>query len=296
MPTTLQTINEQAQQLEELRGIVETYESVAALYIRRSKKSVVNARLYYDGLRGIYAEILEAHRADLADMPKPRSLVERIAQTVAKRNKREAALLLSVNTGLYGDIVQHTLNAFVHYVSSHKTDIVIAGKRGALLFEKRMPNAPYQFLPLADSIISAEDIITASAFLAHYQHVRIFHGKFQSLITQIPAETALGRESAPIEKPRISKSAEMPVLYLFEPSLSEIVTFFKNEIFNSLVQQTMQESHLAKLGSRLNLLDKATDRVHTTLGSVKLLQQKYIHREKNKKQMETVTSRIALGI
>ena len=46
--------------------------------------------------------------------------------------------------------------------------------------------------------------------------------------------------------------------YIFEPSLETIVIFFETEIFSSLLEQVFHESRLAKLASRMVLLDRAS--------------------------------------
>ncbi|MEK7173513.1 MAG: F0F1 ATP synthase subunit gamma, partial [Patescibacteria group bacterium] len=295
---TIQAISEELVQLGQLQRLLITYESIAALYIRRAKSSVVDSRVFYEGLRGIYDEVLQAYRSEVKALEKKPSIRKRMVQLFSgNQQKQDAAVLLSVNTGLYGDIVHRTLTAFIQHVSSVKTDCIVIGKRGKILFEEFLPDRPYTYIDLPDSTIDVEKILTASQLLSVYQRVHVFYGKFESFISQIPADTVLGIEQQSSLISKLPRSSQTPtVLYLFEPSLREVTKFFETEIFASLFQQLVEESHLAKLASRLFLLDNATGRIRDMLAVTELQKQKVTHQIQNKKQLEVVNSRIAIGV
>lgn len=296
--TTLQTIEDTVEQLAYIQTIVETYESVAASYMRRTKQSIVDSRAFYDGIHTIYDEVLETHQKDIADALYKRPLHKRVWQklTSGVQKQKEASILLSANTGLYGDIVQKTFFAFMKHVSSTKSDIIIAGKRGKLLFDEHMPRTRYTYFDMPDTTIDTEHIFAITNKLSSYQRVHVFYGKFVSFVTQTPTDTLLGGSP---QVPATTKSSlrEVPaVLYLFEPSLKEVVQFFETEIFASLFQQLAQESRLAKLAARMYQLDAASEGIQNTLTTATLERQKLVHQLENKKQLETVHSRIAMGL
>lgn len=294
----LQTIDEEIRLLGYIQSLVETYESLAALYMRRTKQSVVNSRMFYNGLQHIYEEVLQAYRSDINAFAQKKPFGKRIKQLLLHpRYARSAAVLLSVNTGLYGDIVYKTLSAFVHYISSAPVDSIIVGKRGQLLFSELLPKTPYTFLDFPDNQLNAEHIVSIAELLSKYQEVRVFYGKFESFISQIPADTVLRskqqRTDVSSEKSFVGRPA---VLYLFEPSLQQVAKFFETEIFTALVEQLLYESQLAKFASRMYLLDAAAGRIKNTLTTTTRIRQKFIHRKINKEQFEITSHRIALGI
>ncbi|TSC80196.1 MAG: ATP synthase F0F1 subunit gamma [Parcubacteria group bacterium Gr01-1014_29] len=295
---TLQTIDEEMRLLGYIKSFVETYESLAALYMRRTKQSVVDSRTFYNGLQYIYEEVLQAYQSDIRAFAQKKSFGKRIRQVLLHpRQARSAAVLLSVNTGLYGDIVYKTLSAFVRYISSAPVDSIIVGKRGKLLFNELLPKTPYTFVDFPDNKLDAKHIVSIAELLSKYQEVRIFYGKFESFISQVPADTVLRNGQQQTGARADKSSAGYPAaLYLFEPSLQQVAKFFETEIFTALVEQLLYESQLAKFAARMYLLDAAAGRIKNTLNTTALIRQKFIHRKINKEQFEITSYRIALGI
>lgn len=295
---TLQTIEENMRQLEYIRNIMETYEAVAAAYMRRAKKSIVESRSFYEGLMGMYDEVSRMYQKEITEALNKRTLRARVWKTIFGKflKPREACVLLSANAGLYGDIIQKTFQAFLQYVLTVKTDIIIVGKRGKTMFDEHMPNMRYTFVDLPDAAIEVDQIAHLTKLLTTYKEIRVFYGKFESFVSQIPASSVLGgipQVSAKTPKAHRPTSA---MLYLFEPSLKEIARFFETEIFISLFQQLIQEGHLAKLAARMYQLDNATENIGTSLHTITFEHQRMTHQLENKKQLETINSRFAIGI
>ncbi len=79
------------------------------------------------------------------------------------------------------------------------------------------------------------------------------------------------------------------VKYLFEPSLEKILQFFEAEIFASIFEQTIHESQLAKNGSRMLLLDNASQNIKDSLKKTELHLRILKHRQTNTKQLNALT-------
>lgn len=298
--STLHAIEQEMNNLAYIHRVMETYESVAATYMHRTKQSIVESRSFYEGLRSISDDVSSAYQQEQTE-ERPRHLFLRIAFwkkfAGRMRRQREAAVWLSANTGLYGDIIQKTFHAFIRHISSVKSDIIIVGKRGKLLFDERMPRVQYIYHDLPDNLISIEDLAVLIDVLSRYQRIRIFYGKFESFISQMPISTVVGETAqAPYEQAQKSADIQPITQYLFEPSLEEIAHFFETEIMASLLQQITEESRLAKLAARMFQLDTATEHIARTLGVIAFERQRLLHQLENKKQLEVVTSRIAIGV
>lgn len=82
---------------------------------------------------------------------------------------------------------------------------------------------------------------------------------------------------------------------MFEPSLEKILEFFEKQIFASIFEQTMRESQLAKTASRLTTLDTASENIIKKLSIVTSEKNRTFHRQQNKKQLETFSSRRLWG-
>ena len=301
--STLHTIEQEIDDIEYIRNVMETYESIAATYMRRTKQSIVNSRAFYDGLQTIYDDVSRAHKEESshAKGKKPffhMGFLKKLASRI--RYKQEVAIWLSANTGLYGDIIQKTFTAFLQHIASTKSDIIIVGKRGKLLFDERMPHTRYIYRDMPDTVPNENDVTSLIALFSRYHRIRVFYGKFESYVSQIPISSLLGeiQQTSTVsskEAPR-PKQIKPATLFLFEPSLEEIAHFFETEILASLFQQITEESRLAKLAARMYQLDAATEHVTHILSTMAFEHQKLIHQLENKRQLELVNSRIALGI
>ena len=177
--------------------------------------------------------------------------------------------------------------------------MVVVGKRGKLLFEERMPRARYIYRDLPDTTTNVADIISLMELFSHYRRIHVFYGKFESFVSQIPISTLLGEIQHQASTPSSMGDVKPPkplVQYLFEPSLKEVAKFFETEILAALFQQITQESRLAKLAARMFQLDTATENIGSVLSTVVFERQKLLHQLENKKQLELVNSRFAIGI
>lgn len=294
---TRKTIDEEIRQVEDLKDLMGTLESIAALYMRRVKESVVESRAFYNGLHIIYGEVAEVYASQ--PVKKVRGRFKRgIVDVFKTRKKTEAVILLSVNSGLYGDVVEKTFRSFLTYARNNQkdADIIIVGLRGKLLFKERLPRASYHYYEYPDGKLDQNKFIEIVRSLASYERVHVFYGKFESFISQVAVESELGRQLSPRETEKQPRVKIPSTAYLFEPSLDEVAHFFETEIFTSLFDQIFHESHLAKLASRMFMLDAATVHAEQVLRIETLSRQKIIHQELNKRQLGVMSSRIALGI
>ena len=300
MPT-LRTIEQDIGDLAYIQNVMETYELVAATYMRRTKQSIIQSRAFYEGLQHAYDEVSRANHEELAHIKESHSFFKAGFWkniTTRMRHRREAAIWLSANTGLYGDIIQKTFAAFLEHISSVKTDIVIVGKRGKLLFDERMPRTRYTYRDLPDTVTDIHNLASFMDLFSTYERIRVFYGKFESFVVQTPVSTVLGEELEQASSAVTQNPTEMhpATQYIFEPSLKEIAYFFETEIATSLFQQITEESRLAKLAARMYQLDAAIGNISGTLSSITFERQRLLHQLENKRQLELINSRIALGI
>src|SRR6185312_2079552 len=104
-------------QINGLKNLIETYEELAALQMRKNRTSVVNSRSFIEDLEGIYHELMISYnRKTLLRLKK------RFANQV--RENKTIAVLLSSNVGLVGDIVSQTFKLFSDYITTHPCDIM----------------------------------------------------------------------------------------------------------------------------------------------------------------------------
>lgn len=287
---TRRTIFEETERLSILRLLIETYEGIAAMAIRRIRNSVLQNREFYAGLADLFTEVKIAYEKDLRTLMARRGIIavadaasEKLLSLV-RRNGKTVYVFLSANTGLYGEIIGKTFAMFLKNIRWSDADCVIVGRMGKALFEAAMPQKKFAYFDFSDSHISHEDLGKITKHLHEYAHVVVFHGSFRSFIDQHPV---LSRVSG--EERALGTVAHEAVSYIFEPTLEDIMVFFESEIFASLLGQVFYESRLAKVASRLMVLDHASLNVDSALRRSFLKQRQIGRQLSNKKQINAMS-------
>lgn len=274
-------------EIGELRGLGElaqTYEFIAASSMRRIRNSVLENRTFHLGLNRIFEEVKRAYDADIRLLAPSKRSTRLLS--FRDRPRKSATVFLSANTSLYGEIIAKTFSLFIEDVKKGESDVVIVGRLGRTLFEEEMHGGKHIYFDFPDGSVPVENLKAISTYLNQYQTVTVFHGSFKSLVIQEAMKTSVSGEN-------ISGEASLPQdkerKYLFEPSLETIILFFETEIFGSLLEQVFHESRLAKLASRMVLLDRASVNVEGALKRVTLKRQQIQHRVFNRKQLDLMS-------
>lgn len=272
------------ERLNQIKTLIETYEEIAANRMRKNRSVVLASRLFNDGLVNMYNEIKSSYRKQLLALMKKRHRNPSQGFSLVERNGKTIAVLLSSNAGLYGNIVQKITSDFIGYVSKNQCDALVLGRLGKKIFEDALPGRTYQYFDIPDMDIQPESVTQLSKLIIEYEKIYVFYGRFESVGVQHPTVMDIVGQS--IEEFTPQEESASQIKYLFEPSLEEIMIFFETQIFESIVEQTLKESELAKFASRMITLDAASENVKNELSKVYQKQRALGHRDKNKKQQE----------
>lgn len=291
-----QQITREIQSLSSLRNIIETYQEIAATRMQRVKDSVLRSRDFSDDLREIYQELRLSYLDELDTLIKRRKSISsknKLNTSLLNRNNKSVSVLLSSNTKLYGDIIKRTFEEFQKNIEGQTADIVIVGKVGLQLYKEAKIDKPYTFFELSDTLQDIESFKQVIETIKNYERIKIFHGKFEDILSQLPATTEISSNREVIvsgsqnkvegEKKDIQKRH-----YIFEPSLEEILFFFETEILASILEQTISESNLSKFTSRMISLDATVENINKNLKEANFNKQWLRHNELNKKQLDAL--------
>jgi len=272
--------------LGSLKDLVRAYEQIASHRMKKTREDVLYNRKYMYSINEIFEEV----RASYIHMAK-KLLKKKKGEKVTflAHNGKTVAVLLSANTGLYGDIVKRTYNQFMEEINRGGSEVTIIGKHGLSLFLGAKPNHPYTFFNLPEVSIETRDLAPIINHIVQYEEIHLYHGKFISVIKQEPENVTI---SAQVE---IDDATTEKKSYLFEPSLEEILMFFETEIFASLFEQAVHESQLAKFASRVLAMDKADSNIRERLSKLNLMEMKARHRQSNRKQLNSLTPKFLIN-
>lgn len=289
-----ESIKEEINQLDDLRRLMAAFESIAVIQAQKIRKSVLEDRIFYEGINRVFQEVVQAYGQEMLELSrKRRSEANNMRRmSLLKRNGKTIAVLLSANAGLYGDIIQKTFSLFIEHIRRTETDILIVGAVGKNLFDQIMPEKKYMYVPFPDDKMNVEEINFMIQYLEQFDGVTIFFGQFKSFLSLEPSSKNISGDMSG------HNPSAAPVSYVFEPSLEKVVVFFETEIFASIFWQLLYESRLAKLASRMALLNNASINIDAAIKQSTLVEQKIRHRVMNKKQLEVTSGILAhnLGI
>ena len=258
--------------VEGLRGFVEVYEEVAAGRMQKIRAAVLKARQFLEGLAEIFADVKLSYIKEVGAVA---------VQSKLNSNGRTVAVFLSANSGLYGDIVERTFEKYVAFLANSKAEAVIIGKLGLRMLQDRHPEVLYNYFDLSDDQVDLESLRLIMRYLLQFEKIVVSYGKFENILNQSPSLASISGDSLPAVEP----SNKPRNLYLFEPTIAEILQVFESEIISSIFEQTLHESLLAKFASRLQHLDRSLVNIDRRLGVLKFEARRLRRKTDNRKQL-----------
>lgn len=266
-----------------VKNFVEAYEEIAASKMKKTRGSVLQTRDFFNGLARILKDVQASYKKEVLALMKKKKLKDLSKISLVPHNGKTVSVLVSANTGLYGDIIKKTFYLFWENIQKQPSDITIIGKLGRTFLQERDPKREFVYFDFPDNTIDEEGLKKIGNHIVQYEKVIVFYGQFQNVVTQ--NATAENISDTEIE------SQEQPtgIKYFFEPSLEKILIFFEKEIFASIFEQIIHESQLAKFASRMITLDKAVENIKEKLEKVELQKRLITHRNMNKKQLEAIS-------
>lgn len=293
-----------------LKALVSAYEELSVMRIGRVRGRVLAARTFREGLFQVFSEVRISQHIQIRDLlvrQQHRSFLARlfsrlpgVAQPAAEavEERRSAAVLLSSNQKLSGTITQSLFLRFLAHVDQEKPNAVaVSGAVGQEYLRRARPHLTFRSFPLPRDDAPLSEHRELVRYLRMFNDVRIFYGRFVNVVDQVAATTHLASEARLVS----AASADMSVAhaaqqreeakdryYLFEPELPALLSFFDTQVFALLFHQTVSESSLALLGSRITAMERASANVDRRLSRLTLEALHARKREANRKQRQTL--------
>ena len=280
-----QEVTIEIERLDTIGNVVKAYQDIASSRIQRLRSSVVKNRDFMTELNEIFQQVKKSYDEEIKKLMKETNTKNSDDFSVILKNGKRACVYISANTGLYGSIVRRTFDLFMKETEQPNTDFIIIGKLGKRYFEQETQKS-YTYFDFPDDQFKVETAKQIVDILLAYETVIIYHGIFNNIISQSPiASNISGDELMQIQT---QSSAKKDDHWIIEPSLYEVLKFFETEIFSSLLTQSIQESQLAKFGSRLLSLTDSSESIKTKKMEATLEKVRIRHFLTNKKQLNAL--------
>lgn len=272
---SLKKIKEDLETVSEISLITDIYQEIAHLRMIEIRQTVLKIREFLDGLARVYHL---AKRSFFASLGKK---TERIAYISQK--KGEVAVFLSANEFFYGTLILDIWQKIQEYLKERKTNLVVVGRMGKYLAERSGFGHTMFYFELDDEKPETGRIKGIIERLKNYEKIIVFHGKFETVLSQNAVMTDISGGKTSEEKIGEVKN------YLFEPSPEAVLEFFETEIVSALFNQTILEHRLARYATRMMAMYQATENAKKIKKEVEKNKIKLEQQILDKKQIEIYT-------
>ncbi len=262
--------------LDNLHNLATVYESISTMKMQQIRKSIISRRLYVNNLMDIFRSLQYEKTEHEYSLAQPKDL------------KPLAAVVITANAKFHGDILRRIFTYFTkHY--DNKGDLFVIGKIGREYLKEFSDKIKFQEYDVSDINFTVNDLKPILVHLLQYRKIHVYYALFKNIVDQIPVETditdleKLTKEE--IEEARMNQHYE----YLYEPSAQKISSFIHNNVTAMSLLQTLSETHLARLASRMNAMESLLGKIND---DIKVLKQRE-HRVKRSIQDSKQLDRLA---
>ncbi len=275
---TYKSVVSETKDISEVKDLIGVYEELSALKMQEIRHDILISREYFEGLRKLSDEVGSDFSVILPPLTIP----------------KKAAVFISANSGLYGDIVDKIFMLFLDYIKQNHVDTFVIGKLGAEIMRQHAPGITFTELALKDDKIAADDFHEIFTKISGYHEVSVFYGKFQNLVRQDANTGRVSSELISAEQKRDPDALRKKHFQnLYEPTLETVSEIFANEIFLSVFEAMVRESQLARLAARLMNLDQSIDTIDTRLIALGAQRQAIRKKINNRKQNAMISGIMA---
>jgi len=255
----VKALRRQHQFVEELHSFVEISQEVSVMNMQRVRQSVLKTRSYMEGIIAIFQDVRRSHQRQvekILESGKGKSLL-------GKTKKKSVTILLSPSGKFSGPLIHQVFAEFEKYRKDSATDVVVVGQTGRELAERQLRSqGKFQYFPVNLEHPDHQEIGDLLRYVLEYESITVFTGQFQSLVIQKPnAFNISGYDSLRSQTVTDEEHRE----FLFEPDLNTTVAFFDAQVTASLFRQSLDESKLANLGSRIMTLEASRGGINQEL-------------------------------
>lgn len=243
----------QLDEFTSLELLAEVFTDIAQTRLNRVRAGIERNRVFV----GEISKILHVVRVS----------AEEKGLSAARKKKISASLLLTSNKRLYyGALDTRVVDFYMaHTQYTGYVDRFVVGTVGIDILGTR--GYPFKIEPVvfAGDLPNVSELLSLTNKLSDYQKVIVYYPRFVSVLSQQPSFVDITGLVANIPEGGEER------YYLFEPEIEKILDFFETQVMTILVEQTMLESELARIGTQLTSMDEAQQKAQQSIKEEKSL-------------------------
>ncbi len=270
--------------LDNLNKLAAVYETISIIKMQQIRKGIISSRTYVDNLIDIFTSLQYA---------KPDQKRDREREGLISKQEIEkeplATVIITANAKFHGDILRKIFNHFIqHYDKTG--DLYVIGKIGREFMNEYSNTIKFQEFDISDLNFTIHDLKPILFHLLKYKKIQVYYAIFKNIVEQIPLETDIAdlQKLTAEEVAKAAAAKEHPD-YLYEPSAYDISSFVHNNVIAMLLLQTVSETHLARLASRMKAMDTLLQRVETDIKILNQRKRRAIRSLQDSKQLDRLS-------
>ncbi len=236
---TIKEIQKKIKAVSMIERISRGYQEISQETMNKIREATLKNRKFIEELLKVFVEAKNAYVIE-----KEREEEEKKEKEILfEPQKEKIAIFLSANARFYGQLTLEIWQKALNYLKENKSDLLVIGETGKYLVQKSELNNNFHYFYLDDEKPEDTQIKKIIEFIKNYKDIKVFHGKFKTVVYQEVMETDISTR-IPEEKTTERFAC------LFEPSLEEVLNFFQTELLTAFFTQTFLEHRLSRHATR----------------------------------------------
>ncbi len=249
--------------------------------IKRRIKTVTNTQQITKAMKMVAAaKLRKAQNKVTASKPygeKMQEVITRVLSNVTDYNHpilngnpegKPAYIVITADRGLCGAYNTNVIRTALKNIDKDNSYVICVGRRGRDILKRRGYNIVAEFLDLGDDPTYNQGISifgTISQLIEEglFSEVHLIYTQFITAMQQ----RVIFERILPVEKKEGEKSSS---LYLFEPSVEEVLDSLIPKYLTGKIYQSLNESKASEHGARMTAMGSATDNASEMIGKLTL--------------------------
>jgi len=271
----LKEIKENLKAIANIEAVTRIYQEIANLRMNKIRQEVLDNRKLTEELSRVYTLAKRAYAVQFKNKK-----LTRARESFMKRKKQKVVVFLSCNERFHGTLILDIWKELLDFLTENKVDLAVVGRIGKYLAERSGFGHKMFYFELDDDEPEKEKVKGIIEFIKNYREIIIFHGRFQTILSQKVVQSNISGGSIP-EK----ESGEIKK-YLFEPSPEAVLDFFATELVSAFLNQTILEHRLSRYATRMMAMYQTNQNAKERKRELEIEQKKLTRQLLNKKQIE----------
>lgn len=267
--------------LSNLNQLATVYQSISIMKMQQIRAGVTNNRVYVDQLLDIFKSLKYA-KIDDKDKQKEMDTAPETA------NKPMATVIITANAKFHGDILRRIFDHFIQKYDG-KGDLYVIGKIGRELIQNYRTKINFKEFDISDLNFTIHDLKPILFNILQYKHIHVYYALFKNIVDQIPTDSDIADFQKLTSAELVEEQGKEHPEYLYEPSGQEITGFIHNNVVAMLLLQTVSETHLARLASRMKAMDSLLTRIDDSLKTLKFRERRLKRSIQDGKQLDRMS-------